>query len=143
MDKTIRALTDLAAVDHHLSGKERLMEGLSCALEERRAALRATIPSVLLTAYDSLGRMGRHPVVVPADAGHCCGCYLRLPSQLYSLIRRRESLYSCPHCGRLLRVADDESATEPKSEIGDRRAGKVRKSRQSQTPRKKLRATRR
>jgi predicted nucleic acid-binding Zn-ribbon protein len=132
MDRTVRALTDLSAVDDQLSGKEALMDGLAVALEERRAALRAAIPGVFLAAHDALGRVGRRPVVVQVRGGHCGGCYLRLPPQLDSTVRRRQSLCSCPHCGRLLysstRVSDREGAPESKHETADRLAGNVRKS---------------
>jgi predicted nucleic acid-binding Zn-ribbon protein len=131
MDRTVRALTDLSAVDDQLSGKEALMDGLALALEQRRAALREATPRVFLAAYDALGRVGRRPVVVEVRRGHCSGCYLRLPSQLDSTIRRRQSLCSCPHCGRLLysstRVSDSEGAPESKHETRDRLAGNVRK----------------
>ena len=61
MDRTVRALTDLAAVDDQLSGGEALIDGLAPALEERRAALREAIPGLFLAAYDALGRAGRRP----------------------------------------------------------------------------------
>jgi predicted nucleic acid-binding Zn-ribbon protein len=132
MDKTVRALTGLSAIDDQLFEREALMDGLALALEQRRAALREAIPGVFLAAYDALGRVGRRPVVVEVRGGHCCGCYLRLPSQLDSTIRRRQSLSSCPRCRRLLysspRVSDSESAPESKHETGGRLAGDVRKS---------------
>lgn len=135
MDKTVRALTGLSAVDDQLSGKEALMDGLALALEQRRAALREAIPRVFLASYDALGRAGRRPVVVEVRGGHCSGCYLRLPPQLDSTIRRRQSLCSCPHCGRLLysstRVSDSEGAPEPKHETGNGLARNDRKSKRA------------
>lgn len=111
------------------------MDGLALALEQRRTALREAIPGVFLAAYDALGRAGRRPVVVAVRGGHCSGCYLRLPPQLDSTIRRRQSLCSCPHCGRLLYsstpVSDTEGAPESKHETGDRLAGNVRKSKRA------------
>jgi hypothetical protein len=136
MDKTVRALTGLSAVDDQLSEREALMDGLALALQERRAAFRDAIPGIFLAAYDALGRVGRRPVVVEVRRGHCSGCYLRLPPQLDSTIRRRQSLCSCPHCGRLLysstRLSDTEGAPEPKGhETGDRLARNVRKSKRA------------
>jgi hypothetical protein len=126
MDRTVRALTDLSAVDDQLSAREALMDGLALALEERRAALREAIPGAFLAAYDALGQMGRRPAVVPVRGAHCGGCYLRLPPQLDSSIRRRQSLCSCPHCRRLLysaiRVGESEEASESKYEPADRPA---------------------
>src|SRR6266542_2471835 len=117
MDRTVRALTDLSAIDDQLSGREAVMDGLARALEERRVALREVIPGLFLAAYDALGRKGRRPVVVPVRGAHCGGCHLRLPPQIDSSIRRRQSPSSCPHCGRLLylpRVEESEKASKSK-----------------------------
>jgi C4-type zinc ribbon domain len=127
MDSTVCALTDLAAVDNQLSGRETLTDGLVLALEERRAALRGALPGLFLAAYDALCRAGRRPVIVPMRGAHCGGCYLSLPPQLASSIRRRQSPCTCPHCGRLLysslRVAESETASKSKQKLGNRPAG--------------------
>jgi hypothetical protein len=99
------------------------MDGFVPALEERRVALRRAIPGVFLAVYDALGQVGRRPVVVPVRGAHCGGCYLRLPPQLDSSIRRRQSLCPCPHCRRLLyssaRTEDGENTDDSKYELGD------------------------
>src|SRR5713226_4657032 len=112
MDRTVRALTDLSAVDDQLSRKEALMGRGVLTLKARRAVLREAIPKVLLTAYDALARMGRRPVVVEVRGVHCSGCYLRLPPQLGSSIRRRQSLCPCPHCRRLLYMPPSTQESE-------------------------------
>jgi hypothetical protein len=126
MDRTVRALTELGTVDDQLSEKEALMDGLALALEERRTALRKAIPRFFLAAYDTLGRTGRRPVVVQVRGAHCGGCYLRLPPQLDSSIRRRQSLCLCPHCRRLLytppRAAESEKSNGSKHELEDQPA---------------------
>jgi predicted nucleic acid-binding Zn-ribbon protein len=125
MDKTARALTNLSSVDDQLSKRETLMAGLASALEERRTALREAIPGPFLAAYDALGR-GRRPVIVAVRGAHCGGCYLRLPPQLDSAIRRRQSLCSCPHCGRLLysspKAEERETESASRRKAGDRPA---------------------
>jgi predicted nucleic acid-binding Zn-ribbon protein len=122
MDRTVRALTDLSAVDDQLSRKEALMDRTLLALEAQRAALRDAIPRVFLAAYDALGRMGRRPVVVEVRGAHCSGCYLRFPPQLGSCIRRRQSLCPCPHCRRLLYMPP----LTQESEISDASKHKLR-----------------
>lgn len=109
MEETVRALADLASIDQQLSAAADGDE-FSRAIVRRRTALRKRIPGSLLETYDSLVRMGRRPAVVPASNAHCGGCHLRLPPQLDSSLRRRQSLCPCPHCRRLLFVpngADD------------------------------------
>src|SRR6266540_5888795 len=118
MDRTVRALEDLSATDSQLGGNAPLTAEFVRALEKRRAALRDAIPEAFLVVYDALGRMGRRPAVVQVRNAHCCGCYLRLPPQLASAIRHRQSLRSCPHCRRLLyspppQEGEGASATNP------------------------------
>jgi hypothetical protein len=117
MDKTIRALEDLSATDGQLRSDAPLSDVFIKTLEKRRAALRNAIPEPFLIAYDALGRVGRRPAVVPVRQAHCGGCYLRLPPQLASAIRHRQSLCSCPHCRRLLYLpappeTEDSGATK-------------------------------
>ncbi len=102
MDGTIRALTDLSEIDCRLEEKVALTGAAQAALERRRDALRKSIPAVPLESYDALGRAGRRPALLELRGAHCGGCYLRLPPQVHSRIRRRESLCACPHCHRLL-----------------------------------------
>jgi hypothetical protein len=102
MDGTIRALTDLSEIDRRLEEKAALTGAAQTALERRRDALRKSIPAMPLESYDALGRAGRRPALLELRGAHCGGCYLRLPPQVHSRIRRRESLCACPHCHRLL-----------------------------------------
>ncbi len=102
MDGTIRALTDLSEIDRRLEEKAALTGAAQAALERRRDSLRKSIPAMPLESYDALGRAGRRPALLELRGAHCSGCYLRLPPQVHSRIRRRESLCACPHCHRLL-----------------------------------------
>jgi hypothetical protein len=121
MDKTVRALEDLTTTDGQLRSDAPLTKRLINSLKKRRAALRGSIPDTFLAAYDALGRMGRRPAVVEVRNSACGGCFLRLPPQLDSAIRHRQSLRSCPHCRRLLyspapAEGDNPSAAKPEIE---------------------------
>jgi hypothetical protein len=100
-ENTIRALTALSAIDRELVEGAARTGAKRARLEERREALRKSIPPSPLESYDALGRTGRRPAVVELRNAHCGGCFLRLPPQIHSRIRR-ESLSTCPHCRRLL-----------------------------------------
>ena len=118
MNEAIRVLTDLCAIDRQLGEKPALIDGLVAALEKRRALLRKRVPGALLASYDALARAGRRPAVVQVRDAHCSGCYLRLPPQLDSSIRRHESLRPCPYCGRLLYAPARRSGDENGDEAG-------------------------
>lgn len=139
-DGTLRALVDLSEVDRQLSGEGALTDRVARSLESRRATLRKAIPGNFLAAYDALGRAGRRPPVVPLVRGaHCGGCYMRIPPQLDALVRRGQSLCSCPHCRRLLaRAVESGVGNEPEHKpAGDGAATNRRKSNRRRT----LRAT--
>jgi hypothetical protein len=119
MHKTARALESLSATDRELRDNKTLTEAFVHALSQRRATLRETIPQPFLAAYDALGRMGRRPAVVPMRKSHCGGCYLRLPPQVESAIRHRQSLPACPHCHRLLYSPPPEEQKETSTAKGD------------------------
>lgn len=119
MDKTVRALNDLSATDLQLRDDTASRDASVSALRKRRAALREAIPGVILVAYDALDRIGRRPVAVQVRNAHCGGCYLRLPPQLASAVRHRQTLRSCPHCRRLIyspAPEESENANESKPE---------------------------
>ena len=119
MDKTVRALNDLSATDSRLRDDTASTNASVRALRKRRTALREAISPVILVAYDALDRMGRRPVAVQVRNAHCGGCYLRLPPQLASAVRHRQTLRSCPHCRRLIyspAPEESENANESKPE---------------------------
>ena len=102
IENAVRNLTDLSAVDDRITNADGGADPVEIELRDRRAALRGTLPDVVLSAYDALARIRRRPVVVGVRSAHCGGCHLRLPPQLDASIRRRQSLSACPHCRRLL-----------------------------------------
>lgn len=112
IEGTVRALAELSEVDHRLAGAGPLKDRVTRNLEGRRAVLRETIPGTFLAAYDDLGRAARRPAVVPLVRGACGGCCMRVPPQLGAVVRRGQSVCSCPHCRRLLYAVprDAESA---------------------------------
>ena len=72
------------------------------SLKEKRNLLVAKIEKPLynlyLRVYGSKGRLA----VVPANEGHCGGCFTVLPSQKLSELRRADSIVQCDACSRIL-----------------------------------------
>ena len=142
MDSTVSALTALSAVDGQLTERKAMRNELALVLDKRRAALRQTIPDVFLAAYDALSQAGRRPAVVPVRKAHCGGCCLRLPPQLDSSIRRRQSLYPCPHCRRLLYTSSPAEVSETADAPGRRLEGRPERKAPALKPGRRIAARR-
>jgi predicted nucleic acid-binding Zn-ribbon protein len=71
-------------------------------LAEKRNKLVAKIDKQLYNLYDRIYRSKNLIAVVPADEGHCGGCFTILPSQKLSELKRRDSIVQCDTCSRIL-----------------------------------------
>lgn len=65
-----------------------------------------------LSQYDRIrsGRMGIG--IVPAIAGNCKGCNMRIPPQIYNELQRGSELHFCPSCKRILLFKDAVKAVQ-------------------------------
>ncbi|NOR45250.1 MAG: hypothetical protein GQ534_06640 [Candidatus Delongbacteria bacterium] len=79
-------------------------------LAEKRNKLVAKIDKQLYNLYERIYRSKNQAAVVPADEGHCGGCFTMLPSQKLSELKRRDSIVQCDTCSRILIYSlEDES----------------------------------
>jgi uncharacterized protein len=71
-------------------------------LEEKRNNLVAKIDKHLYNLYERIYGSKGQVAVVPANEGHCGGCFTILPSQKLSELKRAESIVQCDACSRIL-----------------------------------------
>jgi hypothetical protein len=67
-----------------------------------RAALCAEIAPALLGQYERLSRKFPTGAISDATKGRCSACRLEIRPQLFQDIRKREKLFVCENCGRML-----------------------------------------
>jgi predicted nucleic acid-binding Zn-ribbon protein len=98
-------------------------------MQSKIAALRAPLPTSILSHYDRCKARGRLSIA-PVRHGVCGACHLALPSgRLADLFRKPTELNVCDNCGVLIYPADDEP--EKKSDatpIPVERTGKRKRS---------------
>ncbi|MBI3814183.1 MAG: hypothetical protein HY279_06940, partial [Nitrospinae bacterium] len=85
--------------------KEKEIEGLKNLLKEKqvqREPLSASIDKKIFQDYVKVSNNRDGMAVVRFSDGICQGCFLGLPPQLASEIRRNEEIIKCPHCQRVL-----------------------------------------
>jgi predicted nucleic acid-binding Zn-ribbon protein len=71
-------------------------------LEEKRNNLVAKTDKHLYNLYERIYGSKGHVAVVPANEGHCGGCFTILPSQKLSELKRADSIVQCDACSRIL-----------------------------------------
>jgi predicted nucleic acid-binding Zn-ribbon protein len=90
-----------AKVDVDLKRIESEVEGW----QARKAERAKEVDPTLLKRYERVARGVRRPVV-EVRGGSCGGCHMNVPPQLVSEVKRGTRVHECPHCHRLLFVAD-------------------------------------
>jgi predicted nucleic acid-binding Zn-ribbon protein len=72
----------------------------------RRTERAAKVEPALLKRYERVAAGVRRPVVPVRGGAACSGCHMNIPPQLVSEVKRGSRVHECPHCHRLLYVAD-------------------------------------
>ena len=83
-----------------LKAEGREVTARARALQERRAALAATLPTDLLARYQRL-HAAHPPAVVAIRGGTCSGCGVAVPTAMQQRVAAGE-IIQCLSCGRLL-----------------------------------------
>ena len=80
--------------------------------EARRKELVDRVPKQICRLYERIHkRLGR--AVVEVLEGHCSGCNLDVPPQMYNEIQRGDKIHQCPYCFRILFFKAKPEAEEP------------------------------
>jgi len=98
-DQTAARRTEIAAA----------VAGLDAGLAEhgrQRDHLVGQLPVTLRKRYDLLLERRNGVAVVEARDGACLGCHMHLPPQLYNRLYVAKEVQNCPHCNRLLYLAE-------------------------------------
>ena len=68
----------------------------------RQESVVKEIPASLVKKFTILREQRRGQALAIARDGHCMGCNMQLPPQLYNSLYKNEEVLSCPHCQRIL-----------------------------------------
>jgi len=99
--------------------KGMLTEQEKAILQQRedRSRIAGQLPSLVMKRYEQILQKRAGLAVVPAREGHCKGCNMHLPPQLFIRVQRAETLEVCPACNRILyfpdNLARDVAGTNP------------------------------
>lgn len=88
---------------------EQMAKSLGTQGGEREALLKE-LPVTLRKRYDMLISRRQGLAVVGARAGACLGCNMHLPPQVFNNLYTMKDILTCPHCNRILYLADEGGA---------------------------------
>lgn len=71
-------------------------------LKTKREKFIEPIKKSLLSKYDRVRSHRNNLGIASVNDEVCNGCYMRIPPQLYVDVKKDKSIYSCPHCQRIL-----------------------------------------
>jgi len=74
----------------------------------RKEELLGSINQKALAFYQKIRRWAKNTTVVPVKEQACMGCHLVIGDKVYSDVIRAEEITTCPHCGRILYISDEE-----------------------------------
>jgi len=73
-------------------------------LQQERLQLKQGVAATLLTHYEKLIKTKDGVALAVARDGVCQGCFIRIPPQDYEELKKKERIYYCPSCFRILYV---------------------------------------
>ena len=74
---------------------------------KRTEAARTEVSKRVLYKYDFIRSRRPGLAICSAKDGHCTGCFMSLPPQLFIQVQRSETLETCPSCQRILYYWED------------------------------------
>lgn len=105
--------TELQGLDEQASARrsevdasKSEIEGSLEQMKSQRDGLLKQLPTPLRKRYELLLARRAGLAVVEAKNGACMGCHMHLPPQLYNSLFVATEVQACPHCNRLLFVAE-------------------------------------
>ena len=89
-----------------LAQRERDYAARLAELEARRAEAAKLVDPTLLARYEHIKRRRAGVAVVAVAGATCRGCNRNIPPQLSIVLRRADSVESCPNCNRIIYSAE-------------------------------------
>jgi predicted nucleic acid-binding Zn-ribbon protein len=130
---------EIARLEKVIDTKQELIEAQKALIsdaEEKTATVKAEVDAVLeeinaerqkvfvrkdklisdmnqkgLSFYQKIRRWAKNTTAVPVKNQACYGCFLTINDKTYADVIKGEEITTCPHCGRILYIDNDEEQT--------------------------------
>jgi predicted nucleic acid-binding Zn-ribbon protein len=76
---------------------------------EQKQKLVSEMSQKILSFYEKIRKWAGNSTVVPVQKQACYGCFMRINDKTYASVLRQDDIVTCPHCGRILYKATEET----------------------------------
>lgn len=73
---------------------------------DNKEKIAKTIDNKVLIFYEKIRKWAKDTSVVMVRKQACSGCFIRINDMVYSEILKSDDIITCPHCGRILYIAE-------------------------------------
>jgi predicted nucleic acid-binding Zn-ribbon protein len=98
----------LAEVEERVKKEIEALEAQREELFKKKSELIKSIPQQILVFYEKVRRWAGNTAVVPVKKQACMGCYMKINDKTYAQVIKAEEIITCPHCGRILYLEEEE-----------------------------------
>jgi len=75
----------------------------------KKEKLVSNINQKILEFYHKVRKWAGNTTVVPVKKQACYGCYMKINDKTYSSVIKSEDIITCPHCGRILYIEEENT----------------------------------
>ncbi len=98
----------LAAIRQEVQKELEAIEAERQEYFAKKDALIKEIPQQILAFYEKIRRWAGNTAVVPVRKQACMGCFMKINDKTYAGVIKGEEITTCPHCGRILYIEEEE-----------------------------------
>ncbi len=75
----------------------------------KKEKLISSINQKILEFYHKVRKWAGNTTVVPVKKQACYGCYMKINDKTYASVIKSEDIITCPHCGRILYIEEENT----------------------------------
>ena len=110
LQKEIEKLeADIILIQNEIQEKLDVLEQQKTTIYENRDKLIEEIDSNIYKYYEKIKKWAGNSAVSQVKKQACMGCYMKINDKTYADVIKAEEITSCPHCGRVLYIENDET----------------------------------
>jgi hypothetical protein len=95
-EKIFQKEKDVVEKDYSIMDEQMLL------LKNDRETILPNVETPFLADYQKLLMGKRGVAVVALQGGHCSGCHMNIPPQLFTEVKRNDRIQHCPNCQRII-----------------------------------------